>query len=166
MIRKINNSQNSSSASISDVDDFSVKEVNNNETVIYNTGKIIRQNDFDDNNDTKRNWDLGKSDEVSIKKVSKPIIKKNNLFNTVNDIKIITHKVKKDKANLEKEETNDSYDSNEESKWDSSQCNQKLKPKVKAMKNNLFGEDTTNKMKNENKKEDLVSNLIKFIYNN
>ncbi|ORY20895.1 hypothetical protein LY90DRAFT_516442 [Neocallimastix californiae] len=131
-----------SSASISDVDDFSVKEVNNNETVIYNTGKIIRQNDFDDNNDTKRNWDLGKSDEVSIKKVSKPIIKKNNLFNT-------------DKANLEKEETNDSYDSNEESKWDSSQCNQKLKPKVKAMKNNLFGEDTTNKMKNENKKEDL-----------
>ncbi|KAL6599784.1 hypothetical protein U3516DRAFT_802843 [Neocallimastix sp. 'constans'] len=155
MIRKINNSQNSSSASISDVDDFSVKEVNNNETVIYNTGKIIRQNDFDDNNDTKRNWDLGKSDEVSIKKVSKPIIKKNNLFNTVNDIKIITHKVKKDKANLEKEETNDSYDSNEESKWDSSQCNQKLKPKVKAMKNNLFGEDTTNKMKNENKKEDL-----------
>ncbi|KAG4103832.1 hypothetical protein H8356DRAFT_1072342 [Neocallimastix lanati (nom. inval.)] len=155
VIRKINNSQNSSSASISDVDDFSVKEVNNNETVIYNTGKIIRQNDFDDNNDTKRNWDLGKSDEVSIKKVSKPIIKKNNLFNTVNDIKIITHKVKKDKANLEKEETNDSYDSNEESKWDSSQCNQKLKPKVKAMKNNLFGEDTTNKMKNENKKEDL-----------
>jgi len=140
VVRKTSDSPTTSIISITDVEEYNEEE---NEVSVIHTNKKGKGKEVDeesdwDSDDDEEDYD---EDNNSVKKEVKPTTIKNSLFEKVDTLSSKNSKKKSDE---------DDDDDQESSNWDSDESDDKPKPKVRIITNNLFSKDNeSKKSKNE-----------------